>query len=1010
MANPQGHCISTEQENGLRIQLLNEKTTQTLRNKFHQYFSSDPKTLFNELSAHQATLKGYLRKKILYKEQYALLLPSNGLSDSETFDISLLMFLLRALCGLPQPITGWDKDPSPTDQTESAHLLRVRKGRNKIQHRPLQWDVTSFNVLWDEIGESLIGLGCTKDELKELKECPIDPFKVQELKAALEKISHLEDCLDGVSYELFTPIPSFMGREEEIKQIHENLINMDDSKTALVVTGLGGVGKSELVRAYCLTYTETFYKNNIIWINGESKASIISAFNNVAEIIKLDVKDDKGQFSDVKVVMSKVFRFFANRDVLFVFDNVDNEDAVKDFLNIQFQPGVQKPYVLITSQYTLWGQRFVRQELICFTPKTAEEFLSYNLEHNSSFNVNNNKKLCALFEYLPLALQQAVAYIHNTGISVDAYLSEFQSHREELLSEKHNNMLYSKTVMTTWNMAINNMKANPLSITLMNIFSYLDGKNIQKDLILQVCDHDVILLNKALSILKQYSLINVLSSNDGTRESIVVHTLVQMVVRINENVSNEEPRKSLLTFLHKLLENKDNSKKRFRLEGLWIDHVSFMVKFHNNKDIMTLFMEQLNTLYEAFYRKGKLNNLSDIIQTMELFASQTNMSREQCYTLLTLPPRLLIHRGRYDEALEKLYHTENKQSKLYEHDNPQLIITQRNVAGCLTEKGRYDEALEKLYIIESKESKLYEHDDPQLLTTQHEIAHCLMMKGRYDEALEKFYISECKESKLYEHDNPKLLITQHNIAHLLMKKCRYDEALDKFYNIESKQSKLYEHYNPELLKTQHNIARCLMKKGRHDEALEKFYNVRSKQTKLYEHDNPHLLATEHNIAHFLMKKCRYDEALETYCNIESKRSKLYENDNPRLLKTQHNIARCLMKKGRHDEALAKFYNVRSKQTKLYEHDHPHLLSTQSNIACCLMETGRYDEALEKFCNIESKRSKLYEHDNPKLLTTQNNIATCLERKELDTPRTVHAPQLIRQEDVPQNKHRRCVIT
>ena len=81
-----------------------------------------------------------------------------------------------------------------------------------------------------------------------------------------------------------------MGREEDIKQIHENLINMDDSKTALVVTGLGGVGKSELVRAYCLTYAETFYKNNIIWINGESKASITSEFNNVAELIKLDVE------------------------------------------------------------------------------------------------------------------------------------------------------------------------------------------------------------------------------------------------------------------------------------------------------------------------------------------------------------------------------------------------------------------------------------------------------------------------------------------------------------------------------------------------------------------------------------------------------------------------------------------------------------------------------------------------------------------------------------------------
>ena len=279
-------------------------------------------------------------------------------------------------------------------------------------------------------------------------------------------------------------------------------------KTALVVTGLGGVGKSELVRAYCHTYAASFYENNIIWINGENEAFITSAFNNVAEIIKLDVKDDKGQFSDVKVVMSKVFRFFANRYVLFVFDNVDNEDSVKEFLNIQFKTGVQKPYVVITSQYTRWGQRFVRQELSCFNQETAEEFVSYNLKHNSSFNDDNNKRLCALFEYLPLALQQAVGYIHNTDIPIDVYLSEFQSHREELLSEKHDNMLYSKTVMTTWNMAINKIKAmnNFLSITLMNIFSYLDGKNIRKELLLEFCDNDVILLNKSLDILKQYSL------------------------------------------------------------------------------------------------------------------------------------------------------------------------------------------------------------------------------------------------------------------------------------------------------------------------------------------------------------------------------------------------------------------------------------------------------------------------------------------------------------------------
>ena len=191
---------------------------------------------------------------------------------------------------------------------------------------------------------------------------------MQELKAAREEISHLKDCSDGVSYKMFTPIPSFMGREEDVKQVHENLINMDDNKTALVITGLGGVGKSELVRAYCHTYAASFYENNIIWINAENEASITSAFNNVAEIIKLDVKDDKGQFSDVKVVMSKVFRFFANRYVLFVFDNVDNEDSVKEFLNIQFKTGVQKTVCCYNVSIYALGSAFCKTRIKLFHP------------------------------------------------------------------------------------------------------------------------------------------------------------------------------------------------------------------------------------------------------------------------------------------------------------------------------------------------------------------------------------------------------------------------------------------------------------------------------------------------------------------------------------------------------------------------------------------------------------------------------------------------------------------
>ena len=61
-----------------------------------------------------------------------------------------------------------------------------------------------------------------------------------------------------------------------------------------------------------------------------------------------------------------------------------------------------------------------------------------------------------------------------------------------------------------------------------------------------------------------------------------------------------------------------------------------------------------------------------------------------------------MKKGRYDEALERFYNIESERSKLYEHDSPELLTTQNNIAYCLTEKCRYDEALEIFYNIESK--------------------------------------------------------------------------------------------------------------------------------------------------------------------------------------------------------------------------------------------------------------------------------------------------------------------
>ena len=905
MANPpplQVQCVSTEEQNGFRLQLLIQKSTEVLRNKFHQHFSNDPSTLYKELYVYQRPLKRYLSQKIIYKDQYSLLFPTNGLTNSGCFDICLLTFLLRSLCGLAAPATGWSAVPLPKDQTESAHLVRIRIGRNKVQHGPLKWDVNYFTEVWDEICDSVVGLGCTNSEINDLKTRPLDSNPLQNLqqcrvnlKAALENVAHLEDCLNGLSYDIFPPIPSFIGRENDIQKIHENLINMDDGKIALVVSGFGGVGKSELVRRYCQEFGVTFYKNNTIWINAKSASSIASAFNNVAELIKLDVKEPNGQFIDLKVVITKVFRFFAGTKVLFVFDNVVDEANVIAYLSLYVQAGVQKPYVIITSQKVQWGQRYITQNITVFTAIIAEAFVNRILKNNYSLNSENNTKLCGLVEYLPLALQQAVAYIQKTGITVDNYLKEFKSHKKLLLSEGHNDTLYSKTVMTTWNMAIEKIKEanNLLALTLITIMSYLDGKNINKRLFLDLCNNDPITLNKSINILEQYSIINVSESNDYTKETITIHSLVQFVVLMNEQVCNNEPETLVLSFLRTILKkSKYVSKENLSFEKLWVDHVIFMIHSHENKDIIFMFIEYVDIIYDVLKRNGKLYQLQESIQTFANFLSKTGNSNEYNFTISIRLASCIHDQGKLNEALEIYYDIEKKGLTLFGPNHDSVLTNQNNIASCLKDQGEINEALEIHYDVQNKLLASFSPNHGNILKTQNNIALCLKDQRKVNEALEICYDVEKKGLTLFCPYHDIVLTTQNNIASCLKDQRKVNEALEIYYDVEKKRLTLFGPYHDIVLTTQNNIASCLKYQRKVNEALEIYYDVEKKRLTLFGPYHDIVLTTQNNIASCLKDQGKLNEALEIYCDVAKKSLTLFGRNNGSVLTIKNNIASC----------------------------------------------------------------------------------------------------------------------
>ena len=101
--------------------LLVDVGTQALRDTLDVIHA--PAILHTVLATNKPTLQGLRSRRIINATQWGKLFPVIPSSvSSKTFDITLLMILLRNLGGLPSPITGWDTFPAATDKSREADI------------------------------------------------------------------------------------------------------------------------------------------------------------------------------------------------------------------------------------------------------------------------------------------------------------------------------------------------------------------------------------------------------------------------------------------------------------------------------------------------------------------------------------------------------------------------------------------------------------------------------------------------------------------------------------------------------------------------------------------------------------------------------------------------------------------------------------------------------------------------------------------------------------------------
>ena len=141
--------------------LLVDVGSQALRDTFDAIHP--PVGLHTVLGRHpeHATLKYLKSKRVLNATQWGKLYPAIPSSVSSAgFDITLLMVLLRNICGIAPPSTGWDRLPPSTDLSKQANIARLKYYRNTVYGHASQASVddVAFNNYWLDISNAIVGM------------------------------------------------------------------------------------------------------------------------------------------------------------------------------------------------------------------------------------------------------------------------------------------------------------------------------------------------------------------------------------------------------------------------------------------------------------------------------------------------------------------------------------------------------------------------------------------------------------------------------------------------------------------------------------------------------------------------------------------------------------------------------------------------------------------------------------------------------------------------------------
>jgi tetratricopeptide (TPR) repeat protein/DNA-binding XRE family transcriptional regulator len=743
--------------------------------------------------------------------------------------------------------------------------------------------------------------------------------------------------------------PFFTGREEVLMHLYNGLRSDRTPNLTRIqaISGLGGIGKTQVAIEYAYRYRDHYQA--IFWINVSTRDALSADFVTLAALLDLPQQHEEDQ----DIVVRAVKRWLdTHTHWLLILDNLDRLEMIVDFLPVH-----DTGDILLTTRMQALGtiaqgievDKMGWEEGVMFLLRRTKAVVpGTSLDQVSEENWAQASEIVTTLDGLPLALDQAGAYIEETHSGLSQYLDLYGIRRKELLLRRGRFPIdHPHSVATTWSLSFQQVgQESRAAADLLCLLAFLNAEAIPEEVIILGAAElgtelgkearDPLKIDNIIELLLRYSLIR----RTPEEKSLSIHRLVQAVLK----------------------DSMDKDAQR-----LWAERAIRAVNCaFPHVELQTWKLCQR-------YVPHVLVCATYIEEYALAFPEAARLFNEAAF--------YLIGRGRYTQAEALLLIALEVRRQVLETNHPDTARTLNGLGVVYFKQGRYQDAKPLLQEALAIHQNVLGAEHADMAQMYYDLASLYRAQGTYREA-EQFYLQalRIRETTLGA-DHPLVAQSYYGLVKLYYSQEQYQKAEKYCKQALHIQEQSLGDNHPRIASTLNMLAKIYQGQNELDQAEEmnmRALRIRESTSGL---DHPHVATIVNCLVEIYHAEGRYYEAESLIARSLRIHEQSLGSEHPYMAYSLSNLAENFFL--REDYVQAEFYYKKALTIREQNlgFNHPHTASSYYKLARLYAVLERYGDAELFYRKVLSIRELAFGSDHPALVSTLEQYATFLMKQK-----------------------------